>query len=103
LFKLALNQKNTRKNPDNKQISPFSDPEKILKSRRYFRQTVSSTNKNFRPKFTQSDSEDQRGESSIPPLYGKYPVDKVTPPESDLVLPVFETEAFSAFSHTDRK
>jgi hypothetical protein len=103
LFKLALNQKNTRKNPDNKQISPFLDPEKFLKSRRYFCQTVSSTNKKFRPKFTQSDLEYHHGESSIPPLYEKYPVDKVTPPESDLVLPVFETEAFSAFSHTDRK
>jgi hypothetical protein len=103
LFKLALNQKNTRKNPDDKQISPFSDPEKILKSRRYFRQTVSSTNKNYQPKFTQSDSEDQHGESSIPPPYGKYSADKVTSPESDLVLPIFKTEAFSVVSHTNRK
>jgi hypothetical protein len=103
LFKLALNQKNTRKNPDNKQISPFSNPKKILKSRRYFRQTVSSTNKKYLPNFTWSDSEDQCGESIFPPLYGKYPVDKVTLHESDLVHPVFETEACSSFSHTDRK
>jgi hypothetical protein len=103
LFKLALNQKNTRKNPDDEQISPFSDPEKILKSRRHFRQTVSSTNKNYQPKYTQTDSEDQHSELSIPPLYGEYSADKVTSPESDLVLPIFETEAFSVVSHTNRK
>jgi hypothetical protein len=50
--KLAFNQNNTRKNPDNKQTSLVPDPEKILKSRRYLKQTASSTNKIYQPKFT---------------------------------------------------
>jgi hypothetical protein len=97
----------TKKTPERIQTTSkfhlFCNPEKFLKSRRYFRQTVSSTNKKISPKFTQYNLEYHEGESSIPPLYEKYPIDKVTPPESNLVLLVFETEAFSASSHTDRK
>jgi hypothetical protein len=100
---MSLNQKNSRKNPDDEQILPFFDLEKILKSRRHFRQTISSKNKNYQPKYTHNDSEYQHGELSIPPLYGEYSADKVTSPESDLVLSIFETEDFSFIFHTNRK
>jgi hypothetical protein len=50
---LALGQKNTRKNPDEKQTTPVSDPEKLLKPKGYLRKTVASAGKVYQPIITQ--------------------------------------------------
>jgi hypothetical protein len=56
LNKLASSRKNTRKNPDTKQTSPVSNPEKILKSRKSFKQTLLSTFTTDQSNFTKSNS-----------------------------------------------
>jgi hypothetical protein len=44
--------KEYQKNPDDKQTTPVSDPEKMLKPKGYVKQTVASTFKVYQPKFT---------------------------------------------------
>jgi hypothetical protein len=53
LEKLAFRRKNTRKNPDDKQTTPVSDPEKLLKTKGYLKKTSASTGKIYQPKVTQ--------------------------------------------------
>jgi hypothetical protein len=53
LEKLAFRRKNTRKNPDDKQTMPVSDPEKLLKTKGYLRQMSASAGKVYQPKVTQ--------------------------------------------------
>jgi hypothetical protein len=50
---LAFGRKNTRKNPDEKQTTPVSDPEKLLKPKGYLRQTSASAGKIYQPRVTQ--------------------------------------------------
>ena len=45
--KLAFDQKNTRKNPDEKQTTPISDPKKLLKPKGYIKQTSASVGKMY--------------------------------------------------------
>jgi hypothetical protein len=116
----SLNWLSTRRTPGRIQTT----------SRFHFQQTVSSTNKNYQPKHTQTDFEDQHGELSIPPIYEnknyqpkhtqtdfedqhgelsippiyeEYSANKVTSPKSDLALLIFEIEAFSVISHTNKR
>jgi hypothetical protein len=49
---MAFDRKNTRKNLDEKQTTPFSDPEKLLKPKGYLRQTFASTGKIYQPRVT---------------------------------------------------
>ena len=53
---MAFSRRNTRKNPNDKQTMPVSDPKKILKPRRYLKQTTASTSKIYQPKPTQSNA-----------------------------------------------
>jgi hypothetical protein len=50
---MAFGRKNTRKNPDEKQTTLVSDPEKLLKPKGYLRQTSASTGKVYQPRVTQ--------------------------------------------------
>jgi hypothetical protein len=45
--------KNTRKNPNDKQTMPVSDPKKLLKTKGYLRQTSASAGKVYQPKVSQ--------------------------------------------------
>jgi hypothetical protein len=50
LSKLASSQRNTRQNPDDKQTTHVLDPEKILETRGFLKQTIAV----YQPKYTQS-------------------------------------------------
>jgi hypothetical protein len=77
LEKLAFGRKNTRKNPDDQQTTPVSDPEKLLKPRGYLKQTVASTSKVYQPKTTQSNA--------------KGPLEQLTPQEDSTQIHFGET------------
>jgi hypothetical protein len=53
ITKLSISQKNTRKNPDNRQTSQVSNPEKILKSQKSLKQVFLPTYTICQPDFTQ--------------------------------------------------
>jgi hypothetical protein len=95
---LASNRNNTRKNPDNKQTSLVSNPEKLLKTRRYLKQTVSSTSKIYQPKSTQSNNKDLLEQSNTQLLFRETSIDRIETLETELVLPEFESRNFSNLS-----
>jgi hypothetical protein len=50
---LAFGRKNTRKNLDENQTTPVSNPKKMLKPKGYLRQTATSVGKVYQPRVTQ--------------------------------------------------
>jgi hypothetical protein len=79
--KLASSRKNTRKNPDTKQTSPVSNPEKILKSRKSFKQTLLSTFNTDQSNFTKSNSSESFERSlSLPPSFDSFSFPEVSSP-----------------------
>jgi hypothetical protein len=79
--KLASSRKNTRKNPDTKQTSPVSNPEKILKSRKYLKQNLLSTFNTNQSNFTKSNSSESFERSlSLPPSFESFYFPEVSSP-----------------------
>jgi hypothetical protein len=91
-----------RRNPDDKQTLPVPDPEKNLKSRRYLKKTVSSTNRFYQPKTVESNTSDLFEGSNTPSYHGGLPTNKITTFEPGLVLPDFKTEIFPIVSFTNK-
>jgi hypothetical protein len=56
IYKLAFGRKNTRKNPDEQQTTPVTDPEKLLRPRGNPKQAVASTSKVYQPKVVQTNA-----------------------------------------------
>jgi hypothetical protein len=82
ISKLAISRKNTRKNPDDKQTSPVSDPEKILKSRRSLRQVISPIHTICQPDFTQLNVQETLERSvSLPLSYDTFSFPEVFSPD----------------------
>jgi hypothetical protein len=79
--KLASSQKNTRKNPDTKQTSPVSNLEKILKSRKSFKQNLLTIFNTDQSNFTKSNSSESFERSlSLPPSFDSFSFPEVSSP-----------------------
>jgi hypothetical protein len=50
---MAFGRKNTKKNPNDKQTTPVSDPKRLLKPKGYLRHTTASASKVYQPRITQ--------------------------------------------------
>jgi hypothetical protein len=78
---MASSRKNTQRNPDTKQTSPVSNPEKILKLRKYFKQNLLSTFNIDQPDFTKSNSSETIERSlSLPPSFDTFSFPEVSSP-----------------------
>jgi hypothetical protein len=82
LNKLASGRRNTRQNPDDKQTTPVSDPEKILKPRGFLKQATAV----YQPKSTQSKA--------------KIPLEPLTPQEVSTQILFGETSANTVEAET---
>jgi hypothetical protein len=79
--KLASSRKNTRKNPDTKQTSPVSNPEKILKSKKSFKQNLLSILNTDQSNSTKSNSSESFEQSlSLPPSFDSFSFPEVSSP-----------------------
>jgi hypothetical protein len=109
ISKLAFSRKNTRKDPDEQQTTPVTDPKRILRPRGYPKQVVTSTSKVYQPKAMQNNAKFPLEQSTSQEFYtqihfGDTSTDK---PKTEVInleplLPEIKVEANSSPPSTNK-
>ena len=106
---MAFSRRNTKRNADDKQTMPISDPKKKLKPRGYLKQAINSTSKVYQPKPTQSNTKVLSEQLTLQEVSTQIHLgetsndrveDEIINPE--LGLPEIKTKTYSIASFTNK-